>query len=549
MARIEPNTELYEYLRQIIYYPDTASLDREKLSEDEIKLADNMDLLLKFLQEGNAFCDDLAQGRIRDARIPSRANGLAGPLKAVHSMLLHLIWLMEEVTGGNYRQRLHFTSDVSAAFNNMVGYLVDLSYQDKLTGLLNADGFMEKGRAILASAAPSEHYFMVSANINDFKHFNALYGTDNGDTLLLHVADFLRDACHSGEICSRIQADHFMCLIRARDCDDAAVRMNVDSMKIQPRITYRTYLFRHGIYDITDRTIDIREICRFADFACASIRNRTDCNYAVYDADLAERYALENTILSHFQRAIDRGEFVLYYQPKVDVKSEKIMGCEALVRWNSPQGELVLPGNFIGLFEENGLISALDFYVVGQVCRMLRQRLDAGLPIVTVAVNFSRIHLRDIRFVYHLQRILKYYRIEPHWIEVELTETAFFESMHAMLIMIDQLHEAGFSVAMDDFGSGFSSLNFLKNIPVDVVKIDKLFFDSFATDRRVRLLIQDILSITKHLELKSVAEGIETQEQVKFLKEHGCDLIQGFYFHKPMTAAELGDILVSQAGK
>ena len=539
----ELNESLFEYLRQIIYTPETAYLDVANLPPEQKKLAQGLAVLLQFVLETRHFGEDLASGVISDARLPSRENPFAGSLKAVHGTLQHLIWMMDEVAGGDYKQRLHLLGDLTISFNNMINYLVELSFQDRLTGLLNTEGFDEQGASVLKTAAPEEKYYVVSINVNDFRHFNVLYGSERGDSLLISVGNYLRGCCGRGELCARVHADNFLCLVRSSSIVEVAERLNVDSAYHWQGITNRTYLFRHGIYEVIDKSMPLRKMRDCAIYAASSIKNEPAKNYAVFDAVLNKQYTVENSILESFEEAMRKEKFQVYYQPKVSLTKNKIISCEALVRWQSAIGEIVLPGNFIGVFEANGLITALDFYVADRVCNMLRRRLDAHQPVVPVAVNFSRVHLMDNNFTQRLMDILGRYRIEARLFEVELTETAFFENREATLKMVNNLRQAGITIAMDDFGTGFSSLNFLKNIPIDVIKIDKLFFDNFDTDERVRLLLTDILSIAEHLHLKTVAEGVESTSEVDFLRKHGCNIGQGFYFYRPLTEEQFIKVL------
>lgn len=532
------NEILFQYLRQILYDPENAVLQARDFPSDQQKLADGLQVLHKFVLEERRFCNDISQGIVAEAEVPSRKNVLSAPLKAVHNMLQHLVWLMDEVRAGDYRQRLHFANDLSASFNAMVDQLIELSMQDRLTGILNTDGFDEKAMAQLQTADAQKKYFMLSINVNDFHHFNTLYGPEMGDELLCRVADFLRSVCKAGEICARLHADHFMCLVMAEAAEDVAARFNVDGAHLWPgsAITMRTYLFRHGIYPVTDVSIGIRNMRNHADFAGQSIQHSTQVNYAVFDDFLWHRYQLENTRLEHFQRAVKGKEFEVYYQPKVDPENGRILGCEALVRWQSPVEGLLLPENFIGLFEANGLITALDFYVLEEVCQKLQRMIAKQQTLVPVSVNFSQMHLLNADFSANILQTINKYHVPAKYIEIEITETAFFENMEQMICVVEQLHGAGLRIAMDDFGSGFSSLNFLRSLPLDVMKIDKLFFNSFADSPKSRLLLEDILSIARHLGLTIVAEGIETAEQVTFLQQHHCDMIQGYYFYKPLCS-------------
>lgn len=464
---------LRTFLRNILAAPEAAVVPTEQLPQPLADLAQELEQLREKLVEVRLLALDLAAGRIHQAHLPQRENVLADPLKALHGMLQHLLWLMQEVGAGDYKQRLHFARDLSAAFNQMVDYLVKLSYKDRLTGLLNGYGFEQQAEELLA--ASEEAYFLLSTNINDFKHYNALYGPERGDALLISVGGFLKGLCQEGELCGRLQADNFICLVRGTSAAELSLRFNMEAFKLWPGLSLGTNLFRHGIYKIVDKKLPFKTMLASALFVSELLNQEGKQEYAVFDKEMAKRFNLENRILKNFARAIANEEFVVYYQPKVKLETGKVAGAEALTRWLPRHGELLLPNTFIRTFENNGLITTLDFYVVEHVCRSLKERQAAGKSIVPVAVNFSRIHLLDHDFVEHLLSILQQYQLDPQWLELEVTETVFFENMEAVLTMITKLHQAGFRIAMDDFGSGFSSLNILKNIPMDVLKVDKLF--------------------------------------------------------------------------
>ena len=545
----ETNTTLFAYLQKILYDPQNASLEIDALPSSQHDLAKGLKLLLQFVLENKDLCEDISNGKISTARVPSRTNPFVGPLKNVHHTLQHLIWLMDEVAAGDYQQRLQVMGEVSVSFNNMVNCLVDLSLHDRLTGLFNSDGFSSKAKELLSNAKPTEHYFMIIININDFRHYNAVYDSSRGDELLIRVAKYLRTCCHEGEICARLHVDNFACLAKGKDLEDITARFILNNHGKWPYPPNHAMLFRHGIYAIQDATIPVRQLIEYAAYTANSIKNNGSLSYAVFTPALAKQYKLENNVMKTFSKAIASCAFKTYYQPKVDPATGKIISCEALVRWLPPQGSLIMPSQFINLFETTGLITALDFYVVNQVCTMLRKRLDAHLPVTQIAVNFSRAHLHSRDFIANMLKTLNKHQIDPHYLQVEITETAFFEDITTTQKIVKELHESGITIAMDDFGSGYSSLNFLKNIPIDVIKIDKLFFDNFAEEERTRLLISDILSIAHHLNLTAVAEGVETKEEVDFLIKGKCDLIQGYYFYKPLTEEQLNVALQNQATK
>jgi diguanylate cyclase (GGDEF)-like protein len=536
---------LAAYLRDIIYSPDTACLNREGLSSSASKLADSMDILLQFIQEERRLALDVSLGKIRQARLPARENVFCGPIKSVHSMLQHLIWLMDRIKNGDFEQRLHFANDLSDSFNSMVEYLMNLaylSYHDGMTDLYNLEGFDERSKALLAMTKSDEQYYIVSININNFKRFVMLYGTDKGDRFLIRAATFLKSLCQKKEICARVHTDNFLCLLKGT-VPEIMDRIHAGEAELVHAVTYSTNLFHYGVCAVPKENLNIRSVRDQAVFAGIQAKFNPHSDYAVFDTAMAHQYYMDSTILQRFHKAMDNDEIKVFYQPKVDTRSGHVISSEALVRWFLPNGKIILPSNFIELLEKDSLIIELDYYILKKVCSHLKKRLAEHLPLVPVSVNFSRVHLLDSDMVGRIVHMLADYGIDSKWISIEITETVFFERMENMIHIIKELHNAGFRVSMDDFGSGYSSLNFLKNIPVDEIKIDKLFFDNIDGDERGQLLLGDILSIAKHLGLYVVAEGVETEFAVQFLKKHHCNAIQGFYFYHTLPELEYEQLL------
>ena len=532
------NEILFQYLRQILYDPENAVLQARDFPSDQQKLADGLQVLHKFVLEERRFCNDISQGIVAEAEVPSRKNVLSAPLKAVHNMLQHLVWLMDEVRAGDYRQRLHFANDLSASFNAMVDQLIELSMQDRLTGILNTDGFDEKAMAQLQTADAQKKYFMLSINVNDFHHFNTLYGPEMGDELLCRVADFLRSVCKAGEICARLHADHFMCLVMAEAAEDVAARFNVDGAHLWPgsAITMRTYLFRHGIYPVTDVSIGIRNMRNHADFAGQSIQHSTQVNYAVFDDFLWHRYQLENTRLEHFQRAVKGKEFEVYYQPKVDPENGRILGCEALVRWQSPERGLIPPLEFISYAEESGLIVPLGRWVILDVVRQIAKWRAKGINL-RVAVNVSARQLADQTLFTDLKQVLHELDFEYCPIDVELTESSLIENEQLALSVIQQFSQMGAQIHLDDFGTGYSSLSQLARFPLDAIKLDQTFVRDVHKQPVSQSLVRAIVAVAQALNLQVIAEGVESAKEDAFLTKNGVNERQGFLFAKPMPAA------------
>lgn len=244
-------------------------------------------------------------------------------------------------------------------------------------------------------------------------------------------------------------------------------------------------------------------------------------------------------------RALEAGEFELYLQAKYSLPEESVGGAEALVRWKNSKGELLPPGAFIPLFERNGFITKLDFYMLEHVCKTMRTWADQGLKPVPVSVNFSRRHIGCPDFSGKVCSIVDHYRIPRSMIEIELTETAMIGSEDILADFLIHLHKTGLKLSIDDFGTGYSSLGLLKNLPVDVVKLDRCFFVKSGDEERGLAVIESIIKMTKVLGIRTVAEGVEEEETVALLKRFQCDMIQGFYYAKPIPAAEFTQLMNS----
>ena len=238
-----------------------------------------------------------------------------------------------------------------------------------------------------------------------------------------------------------------------------------------------------------------------------------------------------------FPEAIRRHEFVVYYQPKVDIRTNRLHGAEALIRWKTDEG-MISPGKFIPLFEKNGLVCQLDFYVLRTVCHDLRKWIDDGNEPVCISSNFSKLHFENTDVVDRIIEIADEFAIPHKYSEIEITETTYEGRKEILTQVLNRLKESGFSTSIDDFGSGYSSLNILSELDFQVLKLDKAFLDSGIDNMKVRNIVESVITMAKKLRMRVVAEGVEHREELDFLKELSCDLIQGYYFDRPMPIKE-----------
>ena len=304
-------------------------------------------------------------------------------------------------------------------------------------------------------------------------------------------------------------------------------------------------MIRSGIYFIEKDCREIETAVDRATIARKSVDYIIRSTSVVFNDGPFDSSYRENEIINRMEYALKHGEFKVYLQPKVGLDGLGIVGAEALVRWARPDGEIVSPGEFIPLFEKNGFISELDRYMFRIVCEQQKEWGNRGYAVVPVSVNVSRKLLYDLNFVEKYNRILTETAVEVQNVEVEITESVFFDNQPRLLDAIRHLHQSGYRILLDDFGTGYSSMAMLKDMSFDTLKIDKSFVDNIG-DERGNKIVDGIIRLAESLELSTIAEGVETREQYEYLKAHGCDVIQGYYFGRPMTAESFEMLLSSQ---
>ena len=421
-----------------------------------------------------------------------------------------------------------------------------MAYYDGLTGLFSADKFTLEGNARLerskAEGAPSGPGGVAVAcvDIDSFKLINDMDGYAKGDEVLRELAAILRDEAGKDGIAARLSADYFLLLLpyaRREDALDACGRI---VERAQVIVGNGKPLALHiGLCCSEDapEARDVTELTDRARIAQTESRKRgeTPCAYSKPMRDVLLRRAdLERTM----EAALEQGEFFHLVQPKYDVTGSRVLGGEALVRWKRPGEGIVGPDEFIPLFEQNGFILRLDEFVFESVCRGLRARLDAGLAVVPLSVNVSRLHLHRDDFLPTYVRIKERYDIPDGLCELELTESVVVEDLRGTFAIMERMRDAGFRCAIDDFGSGYSSLNVLKNLPADVLKLDRDFLLEGASPGTEEMVVRTVITMAKELSMATVMEGVETPKQLAFLRTTPCDMVQGFVFSKPVAPEE-----------
>ena len=410
---------------------------------------------------------------------------------------------------------------------------------DAATGLLGKEAFFDEAAAYLRHSGARD-FSIVCFDVDHFKLFNDLHGLDCGDELLRYLgrALALRFSPDGAQPLARLAADTFaLCATGIRP--ERVERILVDISSECPNGI--DAIVRAGVYRIEDPASPVSIMCDRAVIALRTVKGSYFDRVALYDPGMREALVLEREVVAGVESALREDRIELFLQPKCNIRTGKIVGAEALARWRHPERGIVAPGEFIPLIERNGLVRSLDLRVWEKTAAWIRGLIDEGVQPVPVSVNVSRADIYLVDVAAELHALVERYGIEPSLIEVEITESAYSERPDRIVAAFDELAERGFTVLMDDFGSGYSSLNMLKDINVDVLKIDMRFLD--RDDRRSKDIMESVIRMARWLDLPVIAEGVETREQVNFLLDVGCSYAQGYYYARPMEAAAFEALL------
>ncbi|MFR0708090.1 MAG: putative bifunctional diguanylate cyclase/phosphodiesterase, partial [Eggerthella lenta] len=410
---------------------------------------------------------------------------------------------------------------------------------DAATGLLSKEAFFDEAAAYLRHSGARD-VSIVCFDVDHFKLFNDLHGLDCGDELLRYLgrALALRFSPDGAQPLARLAADTFaLCATGIRP--ERVERILVDISSECPNGI--DAIVRAGVYRIEDPASPVSIMCDRAVIALRTVKGSYFDRVALYDPGMREALVLEREVVAGIESALREDRIELFLQPKCNIRTGKIVGAEALARWRHPERGIVAPGEFIPLIERNGLVCSLDLRVWEKTAAWIRGLIDEGVQPVPVSVNVSRADIYLVDVAAELHALVERYGIEPSLIEVEITESAYSERPDRIVAAFDELAERGFTVLMDDFGSGYSSLNMLKDINVDVLKIDMRFLD--RDDRRSKDIMESVIRMARWLDLPVIAEGVETREQVNFLLDVGCSYAQGYYYARPMEAAAFEALL------
>lgn len=411
-----------------------------------------------------------------------------------------------------------------------------IASHDSLTGLYNRESFFKKAEEIIRKN-PHRKRYMVCTNIKNFKLTNDLFGKEMGDRVLADQAKLLTLAKYDECIHGRIGGDKFAMLISKEDFNPQLAAQNTSKLQYLINDTNYKLHLSIGAYEIEDAGESAQVMCDKANMAIESMHGDYNQVVAYYDEKMLGKLVQEKNVLSEFDYALETNQFQMYLQPQISNTGE-LSGAEAIVRWRHPSKGILMPADFIGIIEKRGYIYKLDRCMWEQAAAKLGDWKKRGIDNISISVNVSTKDFYYVDLYKAFTGLAKKYGIAPRLFNIEITETAFIGDMKLHLDVIKKLREYGFHIEIDDFGSGYSSLNMLKDIEVDILKIDMAFLEETTTTERTRIIIKAMIAMAKELGMEVITEGVRNEEHVAFLTEAGCDIFQGFYFDRPISVEE-----------
>ena len=449
----------------------------------------------------------------------------------------------------------------------------DLLYKDELTGLYNMNGFYQKWEE--NNTPPKQTSFVVLYNgfwrkneenttqnrqpsfvllysdICQFKFINDNFGFATGDQVLQASGKILQEILEEDEFCGRISSDHFALLLKYNCWKHLEERMQNFVEKLN--------CWRRTNTDIPYKIDFVFGVCLIEQSAATDLHQKLDlANYSrryakdtpgsfivLYDEKMREQALLAQQLESHLEQALQGNEFSVYYQPKVSMQDGSIIGSEALIRWNHPEKGFLMPGVFIPIFEKNGMVKKIDLWLFEEVCKTMHTWAEKGYPLFPVSCNFSRLHFQQSDFPARIHAIADRWNVPHHLLELEITESVLLEESTAIADVFQLLKEMQFKIAIDDFGSGYSSLGQLQQLTADVLKLDRSFVSHGVTGIREKIVVGNVIHMAGELGMQVICEGVETQAQSITLQEIGCKYSQGFYFYRPMQLENYEKLLIA----
>lgn len=419
---------------------------------------------------------------------------------------------------------------------------------DTLTGLINRETFYKRAAALMQSNSDNK-YYIIYLDISCFKAINDLFHIETGNLILRTAANyFITNINPKIGLCSRIEADHFVLCVPQDNFDIEKLIIGLDST-IQSLGIGHNILFYAGIYPVNNPSLPVDQMCDRANMALRKIKGNYMNRYAYYDAGMRELMLQDQMIVRDMETALQDEQFTIFLQPIYNIKNDSIVSAEALVRWFHPINGMISPGKFIPVFERNGFIVKVDRFVWESVCKFIKHQREETGEVIPVSVNVSRLNFYNLDLLEFLLGLLEKYDLEPWMLKLEITESAYMDNSHQLMSIIRVFREEGFPVLMDDFGSGYSSLNMLKNLPVDVLKVDMAFVRELEESERAYMILKFIMNLARDLGMDVIVEGVETKKQLDYLANLGADKIQGYYFSKPLPVPDFKKLVEESKNK
>lgn len=423
-----------------------------------------------------------------------------------------------------------------------------MAFYDSLTNLPNRNLLRDRFEVMLAQATRNGKKVAVFyMDLDFFKNLNDSQGHEAGDKFLVEVGQYIKSCIRKGDTVGRLGGDEFVILLGNLEYEEEAVKLaqklnkkmeapfNIDGTEVYSG-------FSIGIAFFPNDGQDMETVFKNADIAMYQAKKKGGNTFQLFTSSMNERVIHKINIKQNLKTAIERDEFELYYQPKVDLKTENITGFEALLRWRSPEGKLLLPGQFVPIAEESGLILDLGKWVLDAACKQIKTWNKLTNQTLPLAINLSTLQFKQFDLVKNIAKTIEEYDVDPSLFELEITESVLMIDASITVNNLSSLREMGFKLTLDDFGTGYSSLSYLTKLPVQSLKIDKAFVGDFQ-DRRNHAIILSLITLCKDLELTTIAEGVETPEQRDFLLGNGCDQYQGYLFQPPLPAHEIANLI------
>lgn len=417
--------------------------------------------------------------------------------------------------------------------------VAEILYYDVITGGKNWIYFSNQAEKIINRyKGGKRHYVMVNLRMDRYQGYCSCYGTTEGETIIENINNVIAENIRKNELFARYTDAEFGILLLMDNHTQLIDRLDTIKSKLVKVVGSHKIDFTVGLCEVTNK-VSVDELFSCARLARKSIPADSSDRYLWFNEKIKENLLWERFIEENMEHALKAGELYVYLQPKYNPKNRRLGGAEALIRWISPTEGFIRPDKFIPILERNGFITKIDDFMLRSVARLQADWMKEGRSVVPISVNISRVHFAQEDLAEHICKIVDSEGTPRELIELELTESAFFEDKNILINTVEKLKSMGFAISMDDFGAGYSSLNSLKDLQLDVLKIDADFFRGREkNEERGSLIVSETIQLAKKLGMTTVAEGVESAEQVEFLAEKGCDLIQGFYFDKPMPIAD-----------